>query len=309
MDMEQAIKSSGLERREAEELLAFVLKRGRAHVVAQARDELKPVALKKYQLLCARRLAHEPFAYIVGSQPFLGRDFLVNEHTLIPRPETEGLVERAIEQAKRAHKSGDGVTIVDIGTGSGCIAVSAALACPFATILASDISKDTLTMARKNARRLGAKVNFVNDDLLGKNLTSKIATELKKNPKHHLIFVSNPPYIPSSEKKSLQPDVVKYEPSSALFAGPDGTRYITKMLQQIATVVSTPVGAIHESPLRSTTVMQKKPSLTTITIRIFIELDPSHAGKIKQLASELFPTHKISIETDLCGLDRYLIVV
>ncbi len=296
MTLAQIVKKSGLERREAEDLLGCVLKKDRAFVMAHVQDELKPKEAIKFLDLCARRLKGEPFAYLVGFQPFLGCDFLVDKNTLIPRPETEGLAERAIERAKLAHQVRSKAVIVDVGTGSGCIAISAALACPFATVIASDVSDGALRVARKNAKRLDAKITFVKDDLLGRKVGRHIfgsrrhASDVRRQTSG-LIIVSNPPYLPSSDKKTMPRDVVKYEPSKALFAGPDGTRLIVKLLKQIKSI---PTSCSMTSDIRPSALL---------------EIDPSQSDKLKKLATELFPDKIVKIEPDLCGRERYLIIV
>ena len=327
MTISQAIKKSGIERREAEEMLAFVLKRDRAYVIAHATEKLKPSDNKKYNDLCERRGKGEPFAYLVGYQPFLGHDFTVDKNTLIPRPETEGLAERAIERAKIAHRLRAHAIIVDVGTGSGCIAISASLACPHATVIASDMSDKALNVARKNAKRLGAQVKFIKDDLFGSKIESRIskfksdfrkskfsAAEIRPSS-FALILVANLPYLPSADKLTMSRDVVKYEPSKALFAGKDGTHLIVKLLKQIARIanISARGGCASGAESRSSnpTFVNRNSAQRKFDIRysMFFEIDPSQTDKLKKLAHELFPKHLIKVERDWCGRERYLIMV
>jgi release factor glutamine methyltransferase len=173
--------------------------------------------------LVRRRLRHEPVAYITGVREFYGREFLVTPAVLIPRPETEGIVETVatgeLGNWRTGELHGGRPVIVDIGTGSGCLAITLALEFPSAHVIATDISDDALRIARENARRLGASnVEFVRASLLPAQL-----------PPVDLI-VSNPPYVPERERDSLQSDVRDFEPASALFPGPDGLDVIRELV-------------------------------------------------------------------------------
>jgi len=296
MTITQALKTSKIDPREAELLLAYVLKQDRAYLRTHNNDVLSLPVLRRFKTLVGRRLKHEPVAYLVGYQPFCGHDFLVNRSTLIPRPETEGLAELVIAELKRRRVKCP--LIVDVGTGSGCLAVTFALARRDATVIASDVSDKALAVAKKNARRLKADVTFVQDSLLGDKLVRRIITEspndritkgitkllndkITKTP--DLVFVSNLPYLPSSDKKNMMPDVTGYEPSTALFAGKEGMSLIEKLFRQISRL---DVGCVS----------------------IFLEIDPRQSAELKELTRELFPMQQISIKQDLCGRDRYLII-
>jgi release factor glutamine methyltransferase len=180
--------------------------------------------------LTARRVRHEPVAYLVGTREFYGRPFQVTRAVLIPRPETEEVVEQALMElrASSSSKSLDSGPpsskrlVIDIGTGSGCLAVTLALEWPGARIVATDISTEALEVARSNAEALGAErlefhhvddVSFVPADL----------------PPADLV-VSNPPYVPERDRASLAPDVAGFEPPGALFAGPDGLDVIRRLV-------------------------------------------------------------------------------
>lgn len=161
---------------------------------------------------------HEPIQYILGEADFFGRTFRVNPSVLIPRPETELLVHEIINHVKAAAKP---LTMVDVGTGSGCIAISLALevAC---TMHAVDVSLPALTVAEENARLLHAPVAFCKLDILTEPL-----------PKKYDVLVSNPPYIAQSEKQSMKPNVLKYEPHTALFPpGNDPLLFYRVMAEQ-----------------------------------------------------------------------------
>jgi len=158
-----------------------------------------------------RRAAGEPLQYIRGRCDFYGREFLVDERVLIPRPETEILVEQAIKRAPR------GARVVDVGTGSGCIAISLALERPDLRVIGVDISVAALAVAKRNRDRLGARVAFAASDLLAgvRNID---------------LIVSNPPYIPAADIETLQTEVKDNEPRGALTPGPRGTEVIEKLL-------------------------------------------------------------------------------
>ena len=161
--------------------------------------------------LVARRAAHEPVAYILGEREFFGRLFLVSRDVLIPRPETELVIDQALAWLSTAGRPA-APTIVDVGTGSGCLAIILALECPDARIVATDISPAALEVARANAARHGvaARVDWRHTALVG-DLTA--AADL---------IVANPPYVAERDRGSLAADVRDYEPAAALFAGPDG---------------------------------------------------------------------------------------
>lgn len=174
----------------------------------------------RYDALIARRLTREPVAYIRGVQEFWGRDFLVTPAVLIPRPETELLV----EAASRAIDSRGGLTVVDIGTGSGCIAVTLAAEHPALTIHAVDISDEALAVARQNAVRhgVGDRVRFLQ------------GAYLADTPRPIDVIVTNPPYVAQHDEPGLSPEVRDHEPSVALFGGEDGWRDIRVILRQAA---------------------------------------------------------------------------
>jgi release factor glutamine methyltransferase len=154
--------------------------------------------------IAARLVAGEPMQYLLGETDFYGRIFRVDGRVLIPRPETEELVDWIRRDERRAH------TLLDVGTGSGCIAISLALELPAAEVSAVDISTDALTVAHLNAERLGAKVDFRQADALG-------GLEQAFAPEQFDLIVSNPPYIPASDLKTMQTHVTEHEPHLALF--------------------------------------------------------------------------------------------
>jgi release factor glutamine methyltransferase len=168
----------------------------------------------------ARRAAGEPIQYVLGTWDFYGREFLLSRDTLIPRPETEGLVERIVEAWKgRGRARG---LFLDVGTGCGAIAVTLAAELPGATVVASDISAGALAVARGNARRLGVAGRIL-------PLRSDLYSALKCTGRFDVV-VSNPPYVSSEEWGSLPAEVRDFEPAGALLAGPDGLSVIRRLV-------------------------------------------------------------------------------
>lgn len=177
----------------------------------------------------ARRVMREPMAYIRGTQEFYGREFLVGPGVLIPRPETELVV----EEAKAAAMGRRTPRLADIGTGSGCLAVTLALELPSAAIVASDTSAEALTIARGNAaaHQVGARITFVETSYL-----TGVAGLFD-------LIVANPPYVREAERASLAPEVRDHEPEAALFSGQDGLRDI-RAIAQAATTALKPGGVL-----------------------------------------------------------------
>ena len=194
---------------DAETLLLHVLGKNKAWLLAHREEEISPDRAARYDTLVERRYAGEPIQYITGQQEFYGLGFRVTPDVLIPRPETEHLVEKVLSLAASFQL----LRIVDVGTGSGAIAVALAHLLPHAEITALDISAAALNQARANAEenRLPDRVRFVASDLLAAVATRKFE-----------IVVSNPPYVPATDRESLSVEVRDFEPGLALFAGNDG---------------------------------------------------------------------------------------
>jgi release factor glutamine methyltransferase len=189
----------------------------RATLVARLADEPPPSFQSAFQPLLERRLRREPMAYILEVQEFWGRDFQVAAGVLIPRPETELLIEEALAWASE-QDAVQPLRVADIGTGSGCLAITIALEVPRAIVHATDISSAALAMAHFNADRLGATVRLHSGALL-----SEVPTPLD-------LIVSNPPYVARADYLGLQPEVRAFEPESALVAGDDGLTVIRELV-------------------------------------------------------------------------------
>lgn len=209
----------GFARRDAETLLMHALSQNRAFLISHSKDLLAAQFLVHFEACIARRAVGEPIQYIVGEQEFYGLPFFVQPGILIPRPETEHLVEAALVAAAVWPKP----RILDIGTGSGAIAVSIAHALPQSEVTAVDISPIALEVAARNATR-----NLPADRvrLLQSDLFSALPGEQFE------IIASNPPYVPLADKEELSLEVRSYEPEGALFAGIDGLSIYRRLIPE-----------------------------------------------------------------------------
>lgn len=205
---------------DAEVLAREVLGCDRATLLTRARDPLPSAFDRLFDSLVERRLLREPIAYIIGHREFWGLEFDVNPAVLIPRPETELIVEEALATmpARDAVRR-----IIDVGTGSGCLAVALSIEFPSATVIATDSSAAALEVARQNCSRH----SLTRVSLIHTNLLDGIAEEAD-------LIVSNPPYVPDCDAAGMQPEVVRYEPGTSLFAGSDGLAVIRRLLNEAA---------------------------------------------------------------------------
>lgn len=217
---EQSLAAWPDARLDAETLLADLLQKDRSWLWAHDGEPLNAGIAAHYQQRIERRLNREPLAYIVGHQPFYGRRFLVTPDVLIPRPESEMLV----DAIKRDLESDADLTIVDVGTGSGCLAATIALELPQTKVIATDISPSALIIAKQNTRELKARVMFLHGNLVEPLLTNGIRAD---------IIVANLPYL-SQQDMNESPTAIEltHEPLSALFAADDGLALIKEFIRQ-----------------------------------------------------------------------------
>ncbi|MBI2214468.1 MAG: peptide chain release factor N(5)-glutamine methyltransferase [Acidobacteria bacterium] len=206
--------SKGVSPRDIDLLLADAIGREPVWLLAHDDESIGEDALGAFDAALERRIAGEPMQYIRGRCEFYGREYRVDSRVLIPRPETELLVERVIRNAAR------GARVVDVGTGSGCIAITLAAERPDLRVVAVDTALSALAVARANAVRLGTNVVFAGSDLLS------------ACHGHFDIIVSNPPYVAERDRSRLQREVVAWEPHAALFAGFDGMSVIERLLAE-----------------------------------------------------------------------------
>ena len=254
-------------RLEAEVLLRHVLGADRAGFFASIQEDLRPSYGGPLDRLVERRVRREPLAYITGHREFYGLDFAVNSGVLIPRQETELLVEKALNFCSSLGPHAR-PTIADIGTGSGAIAIAIALDAPRATVHATDTSPSALATADENRHRHGVehRVHLHLGDLL-----SALPAPVD-------LLVSNPPYIPSNEIPGLAPEI-RREPRSSLDGGSDGLDLIRRLLGQVA-------GRILPGG------------------RVLLEISPEQLGAVYSAAAESVPRTRVSFHRDLLGLPR-----
>jgi release factor glutamine methyltransferase len=210
----------GASTREALLLLGHVLNLSEAQVLARQESEVSGEAERRFRDLLARRLTGEPVAYLLGEREFYGRPFYVDSRVLIPRPETEHIVEAALAERLPAAPR-----LLDVGTGSGCLAVTLALEIPGSRVVATDLSAGALAVAAENARRLGAadRVSLVRTDLTAGLDLSRFD-----------LVVSNPPYVDRAEIPEISPEVCDFEPHPALFPPGAGDSILARLFARCA---------------------------------------------------------------------------
>jgi release factor glutamine methyltransferase len=219
------LRAAGIPREEAgldARLLAeFALGWDPAQYLVGSNQAAPPLFAETYEALIARRALREPIAYLTGRREFWGLELEVSPAVLIPRPETELVVQKALERFPDRNRA---LEIADVGAGSGCLAVTLAVERPAARVVAIDISADALAVAQKNADRHGVsdRIEFVVGNLLS-------ATDRQFD-----LIVSNPPYVPEIDRPTLQPEVRDHEPAVALFAAESGLAVIRRLVEQSA---------------------------------------------------------------------------
>lgn len=273
----------------AELLLMHALGCDRAWLYSHPELLLEPATAEKYFALVARRAAGEPTQYLIGKQEFWGLEFEVTSAVLIPRPETEHVVEVALERLgprglKINLRSGAPTTalrIADVGTGSGCLAVALAHELPHAEIFATDISPAALEIARRNAARHGVaqRIHFLETNLL-KVLLHGSQSKSQVSRLFDLI-VSNPPYVAREEAAELPREVREHEPHSALFGGPTGVEIYSRLIKEAGALLR-PGGIV------------------------VLELGYDAAGPVRAIFDEQSGWTRIGLTNDLAGIPRVL---
>jgi release factor glutamine methyltransferase len=245
----------------AELLLLHVLGRDRAWLYAHPEEVIPGLDAHRFLSLILRRAAGEPTQHLTGKQEFLGLEFEVTPDVLIPRPETEHVIEvaldrlalREIRAGRRQTLAGDGLNIIDVGTGSGCIAIALAKQLPGAHIVATDISAPALTVARRNAAHNGVadRILFVDGNLLehaassraeasvvgaqlAAPLQGKVSASGAADTRSFDLVVSNPPYVGRKEKETLMREVREHDPEIALYGGEEGYELYADLIAQAA---------------------------------------------------------------------------
>jgi len=267
-----ALQSAGVDeaRLDAELLLAHILGLNRAAILAQPERPLTPKELTRFRDVVARRAAREPLPYITGHREFFDLDFVVDARVLIPRPETELLIEHALRIARTVPGPLD---IADVGAGSGAIAVTLAVHLPHATVYALDDSAGALVVTAENARRhnVAGRIQCRQGDFLA------------PLPGPVNLIAANLPYVATGEWLELLPELSDYEPRAALDGGPDGLDAIDHLLATAGPYLH-PGGAL------------------------LLEIGASQGVAVTALARRYFPAADIQLHRDYAGLDRLVIV-
>ena len=259
-------------RLEAEVALMNVLQIPRQAIFSQQESEVTPQQEISLNEIIQRREQREPLAYILGYREFYGINLFVNTDVLIPRPETESLVEHTLFMALMGMESAE-LVIADIGTGTGAIAINLGIHMPVARIYAVDNFDSVLDVTSYNVRthNVSDRIKLLKGDLMD------------PVPEPVDVIVANLPYIPSKRISTLQPEV-QWEPIQALDGGEDGLDLIKRLLQQASQGSLKPHGVI------------------------ILEVDPEQVPPIQQLAAELFPQSEVSVEKDLAQMDRMVVI-
>jgi release factor glutamine methyltransferase len=273
----------------AELLLMHALGRDRTSLYTHPDDLLDSAAAEKYLALIARRAAGEPTQYLTGKQEFWGLEFEVTPAVLIPRPETEHVVEVALERLgsrglkinMRTGAPNPALRIADVGTGSGCLAVALAHELPHAEFFATDISAPALEIARRNAARHGVaeRIHFLETNLLESVLhESQVSSH---DSRLFDLIVSNPPYVARKEAAELPLEVREHEPHSALFGGPTGVEIYSQLIEQAGALLR-PGGIL------------------------VLELGYNAAGPVRAILDAQRGWTRINVTNDLAGIPRVL---
>lgn len=251
-------------------LLKFYLKISRSKLFASLHEELPADVFTAFEQAVKQHGAGMPVQYITGSEEFYGRTFSVNEEVLIPRPETEELIYHALRKIHSLFSEDQVLDLVDVGTGSGAIAITMKCEEPRLQVVATDIASESLEVAKKNAEVLQADVTFVQGDLLQPLITAH---------QHFDVLLSNPPYIPDEDRLEMSIVVTEHEPHRALFAGLDGLDFYRRFMKELPLVMRTP-GLIG------------------------FEVGAGQSEQVAELLRNTFTNADVSVEFDINGKDR-----
>lgn len=264
------LKENDRDANAGEILLQHFLKLTRSQLLANLHDELSEADLGQFKAAVELHADGTPIQYIIGSEEFYGRTFFVNEEVLIPRPETEELIYYTLRKLPAVFMEGQKLRLADIGTGSGAIAITMKLEKSNLSVTATDIADPSLEVAKKNAESLGAEVQFVQGDLLQPliNMNQKVD-----------ILLSNPPYIPNDDQKSMSVVVTGHEPHRALFAGIDGLDFYRRFMEQLPLIMEVPG-------------------------LICFEVGTGQGQAVADLLKRTFPAAEVSVVNDINEKDR-----
>lgn len=266
-------------RSDAELLLAHVLDKPREFLLTHPEKDVSKTHLDRFEKLLARRKTHEPIAYLLGYKEFYGRAFGVDKDVLIPRPETETLIEAVLEGVAALGASPEGVAILDIGTGSGCIALTLAAELPGARAIGLDDSENALSVASENARLLDldGRTDFRVTDIASPKAMVPVL------PAHEtLVLTANLPYLPDFTWETRPSGIKDHEPVHAFVSGADGLNHYRALLRRLVD-------------------WRLEPDIMAF------EADPPQFAPLANIVRGIFREHRLSIRKDLRGLDRVLL--
>ncbi len=269
-----------VDRAERDLLLAHALGMPKEYLIVHPETEIPAAIAAKYRGYLKRRAKHEPYAYIVGKRDFYGRTFFVNKDVLIPRPETELIIETVLSVIPTGAKRSGGIspTILDIGCGSGAIGLTLAAELPKARVICADVSAKALAVAKKNAKALGVanRVTFKKADVFKNRSFDFAGASLR------MTMVANLPYLPERTWKNAMPDVKKFEPKLALASGKDGLDHYRALMARIAESGITPR-------------------------MLVLEAEPDQMAELEKIVAGVLPKHDVLPIRDLFGDDRILV--
>ncbi|MBS4204713.1 peptide chain release factor N(5)-glutamine methyltransferase [Lederbergia citrea] len=269
------LKEHNRDENAGELLMMWILNISRSTLFAEQRMELSAVDWERFAQAVKDHASGRPVQHIIGYEEFYGRRFIVNEHVLIPRPETEELIVAVLDRInKHFGPSSEPLKLADIGTGSGAIAVTMKLERPELEVAASDISTEAIKIARENATKLGAEIEFRQGDLLNPFINEGEKWD---------IILSNPPYIPNAEEQILSEVVREHEPHNALFGGVDGLDFYRRFAQDLPKI-------LNEKAL------------------ICFEIGAGQGESVAGMMREAFPKGHTEIIFDINGKDRIVLI-
>ena len=259
-------------RRTAVWILCDIVECSPTHLISREDDRLEQSQIIRIREAAQRCTAHEPVQYVLGYTEFCGLRLRISPAVLIPRPETEQMIEIALEAIEPASK----LKVLDVGTGSGCIALSMKHALPTAQVTACDISAPALQVARENAKKNGLDIRFVTADLLSSDFVDKTGTGYD-------LVIANPPYIPDSERPQLPRMVRDYEPGIALFCGEDPLAFYRAIADKLES------GLLRQGGL------------------LVLETHVDYATPVGMLLQQKNGVSQVQNKSDLAGLSRFVL--
>lgn len=286
LTIKQILTDTKIDQLDAQLLLAHVIKKSREFVIANSDHLITRSLYHQITKLFTQRAQGIPLAYLTGHKEFFGLDFVVNKAVLIPRPETEILVEYVINKIRNQKTENRNLKLVDVGTGSGCIPISIAKTMDqwingSIQFYATDISKKALKTAKQNAKEYGIKIKFFQGNLLDPIINNSTIDQWHNGS---IIITANLPYLTEEQFKN-EPSI-QHEPKQALVAKKDGLALYEQLLKQIKQIVTCYV----------------------VCVTCFMEIDPSQTNQIRALIQTYLPTAKIQIKKDLAGRDRVVCI-